>query len=129
MSTLYKEIPSLDLDHFRNGIPEQKNEFVDKLGKAWTEIGFVAVKNHGLDESTRNHLYRAVENFFALPDSIKAKYEDPKIQGQRGYIGKMKEHAKGFESPDLKEFYHIGQLFDPNDPDTFESVRLIFQKR
>ncbi len=118
MNALYNEIPSLDLNHYRNGSSEQKNEFVNQLGRAWTDIGFVAVKNHGLDEMTRQHLYDAVRQFFSLPDDVKVKYEDPKIQGQRGYISKMKEHAKGNESPDLKEFYHIGQMHDPDDPDT-----------
>jgi isopenicillin N synthase-like dioxygenase len=31
------------------------------------------------------------------------------IAGQRGYTGKGKEHAKGRNTGDLKEFYHIGQ--------------------
>jgi len=128
MNKLYDEIPSLDLDHFRNGDKNQKDHFVSQLGQAWTNIGFVALKNHGLEESTREHLYNAVQQFFQLPDDIKVKYEDPKIQGQRGYIGKMKEHAKGFDSPDLKEFYHIGQLIDPNDPDTRVYPQNIFPK-
>ncbi len=126
MDSLYDHIPSLDLNHFRKGSPEQKNEFVNQLGRAWNDIGFVAVKNHGLDEKIRQHLYDAVQQFFSLPDDVKVKYEDPKIQGQRGYISKMKEHAKGNDSPDLKEFYHIGQLFDPDDPDTVEYPANIF---
>ncbi|MCB2220440.1 MAG: isopenicillin N synthase family oxygenase [Bacteroidetes bacterium] len=118
MPLLYNKIPSLDLTQFTSGSEKQKSDFVEKLGKAWTNIGFVALKNHGLSEDDRQHLYNAVEQFFALPDEIKMKYEDPDVQGQRGYIGKMKEHAKGFDSPDLKEFYHIGQVLDPKDPDT-----------
>jgi isopenicillin N synthase-like dioxygenase len=118
MSLLYNEIPSIDLTQFTTGSEKQKSVFVENLGQAWTNIGFVAVKNHGLNENDRQHLYRAVQQFFALPDKTKKKYEDPQIQGQRGYIGKMKEHARGFLSPDLKEFYHIGQILDPNDPDT-----------
>ncbi len=126
MPLLYDEIPALNLDDFINGSPEQKDQFVERLGNAWTQIGFVAVRNHGLDDNDRQHLYRAVEQFFNLPDAIKQKYEDPEIQGQRGYIGKMKEHAKGFEAPDLKEFYHIGQKFDPDDPDTAAYPQNIF---
>lgn len=108
-TTLFTEIPSLDLKHFTNGTPAQKLDFVKQLGVAYTDIGFVAIKNHGLDENTQDHLYALVEQFFQLPDAVKQTYEDPKLKGQRGYIGKMKEHAKGRITPDLKEFFHIGQ--------------------
>jgi len=123
---LFEEIPSLDLNDFTSDDQDSKSEFVKKLGNAWTEIGFVAVKNHGLDEHDRAALYDSVKRFFMLNDQIKAKYEDPEIQGQRGYIGKMKEHAKGYDSPDLKEFYHIGQLPDPEDPDTLAYPQNVF---
>jgi isopenicillin N synthase-like dioxygenase len=38
------------------------------------------------------------------------------LHGQRGYISKNKESAKGKSVPDLKEFYHIGQTVKDNDP-------------
>jgi len=38
------------------------------------------------------------------------------LAGQRGYIGKGKEHAKGRNTGDLKEFYHIGQEVEGDDP-------------
>ena len=126
MKIPYNEIPSLDLASFVTGSPKQKNDFVGQLGRAWTEIGFVAIKNHGLDETTQQHLYKAVKQFFALPQEVKNKYENPELMGQRGYVGKMKEHAKGYNSPDLKEFFHIGQMHDPGDQDTDEYPRNIF---
>ena len=39
-------IPSVDFDEFLSGDAARKNEFVQNLGKAYEEIGFVAVKNH-----------------------------------------------------------------------------------
>jgi len=41
-------IPSVDLADFLSGDPVRKNDFVQKLGKAYEEVGFVAVKNHGV---------------------------------------------------------------------------------
>ena len=43
-----KMIPKLDLSHFTNGTAEQRNNFVNALGQAYEEIGFVAVRNHGI---------------------------------------------------------------------------------
>ena len=76
-TTLFEEIPSLDLAHFTQGSKQQKDEFVNQLGKAYTEIGFVAIKNHGLGDELQIKMYRAVESFFNLSDVAKAKYEYP----------------------------------------------------
>jgi isopenicillin N synthase-like dioxygenase len=107
---LYDQIPSLDLADFRAG-GERKAKFVKDLGNAFENIGFVAVKGHGLDETSQSKLYRAIQKFFALDEATKKKYERVELAGQRGYVSKGRETAKGHAVPDLKEFYHIGQEF------------------
>ena len=109
MEILFDEIPSLDLADFTAGSAEQKAAFVKKLGEAYQNIGFVAIKNHGLSKDLQDRLYNSIKAFFALPDETKIKYEKPEIGYQRGYTGKGKEHAKGRNTGDLKEFYHVGQ--------------------
>ena len=118
MEKLYDEIPSLDLADFLSGDEEKKNKFVQALGEAYNNIGFVAIKNHGLSDELTEQLYATIQKFFALSDDIKQKYEKPELAGQRGYISKGKEHAKGRNTGDLKEFYHIGQVKDAQDPTT-----------
>lgn len=111
------QIPSLDLADFTSGDPERKSRFVQDLGQAYNQIGFAAIKNHGLSEELTEKLYAAVKKFFALPEETKKKYEISGLSGQRGYTGKGKEHAKGRSTGDLKEFWHTGQMVDdPNDP-------------
>jgi isopenicillin N synthase-like dioxygenase len=112
---LYEEIPSLDLADFYSGDKQKKEKFVKALGDAYTNIGFVAVRNHFLTSEMQEDLYRAIKQFFALPDDVKKKYEDPALAGQRGYTGKGKEHAKGRNTGDLKEFYHVGQNLEGAD--------------
>lgn len=112
MEILFDEIPSLDLADFNSGTPEQKTAFVKKLGEAYQNIGFVAIKNHGLSKDLQDRLYNSIKEFFALPDEVKTQYEKPEIGFQRGYTGKGKEHAKGRNTGDLKEFYHVGQELD-----------------
>ena len=114
---LLEEIPSLDLADFRSGDPERKARFVQQLGEAYQNIGFIALKNHGLSDEQTQKLYADVKAFFALPDDAKQRYENPELAGQRGYISKGKEHAKGRNTGDLKEFYHVGQeVEDTTDP-------------
>ncbi|MGI9542293.1 MAG: isopenicillin N synthase family dioxygenase [Cyclobacteriaceae bacterium] len=113
---LYDEIPSLDLNDFLSGDPKRKQEFVRQVGEAYTNIGFLALRNHGLSDELTKSLYQAVQQFFEQPEELKVKYEIPELHGQRGYVGKGKEHAKGRTTGDLKEFYHVGQQVIDNDP-------------
>ncbi len=106
---LYDEVPSVDLKDFTSDNPRLKKNFVQNLGNAYKNIGFVAVKNHGLSDALTEKLYRSVKQFFTLSEATKKKYEIANIAGQRGYTSKGKEHAKGRTVGDLKEFYHIGQ--------------------
>ncbi|MFN8355035.1 MAG: 2-oxoglutarate and iron-dependent oxygenase domain-containing protein [Spirosomataceae bacterium] len=114
---LLDEIPSLDLADFTSGDPERKAAFVQALGNAFNNIGFVAIKNHGLTQEQTDELYAVVKDFFFSPDELKRKYDIPGIAGQRGYIGKGRETAKGFKVADLKEFYHVGQEREEGDND------------
>ncbi|BAU53535.1 isopenicillin N synthase family dioxygenase [Mucilaginibacter gotjawali] len=108
-------IPRLDLNDFVKGSDTLRKQFSDAIGKAFNETGFVTITNHGLDKNLIGKLYADVKMLFALPDSIKAKYEIAGLAGQRGYTGKQKETAKGFTAPDLKEFWQIGQTVTDDD--------------
>ena len=103
-------IPSVDLAEFLSGDPVRKAAFVQELGKAYEDVGFVAVKNHGVPDELIADLYKYVQEFFSLPSEQKRKYEIPGLAGQRGYTSFGKEHAKGSEAPDLKEFFQYGQV-------------------
>jgi isopenicillin N synthase-like dioxygenase len=106
---LFQEIPTVDLHDFASDRPLVKQNFVQTLGNTFENIGFVAVKNHGLTDAMSENLYYAVKQFFGLPEATKLTYEVSGIGGQRGYTAKGKEHAKGRSVGDLKEFYHVGQ--------------------
>jgi isopenicillin N synthase-like dioxygenase len=107
-------IPSVDLSEFLSEDPVRKNQFVQNIGKAYEEIGFVAVKNHGISDDLIADLYEYVQQFFSLPLEQKKQYEIKGLAGQRGYTSFGKEHAKGSEAPDLKEFFQFGQIARDN---------------
>ncbi len=109
-------IPTVDLAQFVGGSDEERAAFIRDLGKAYEEVGFVGVVNHGVDESRVNRFYDLVQAFFALPEEVKKRYEIAALFGQRGYTSFGREHAKGSDAPDLKEFYQIGQTLEEGDP-------------
>ena len=61
-----------------------------------------------------------LNSFFDLPIELKLKYADEALAGQRGYTGWGKEHAKGKNVGDLKEFWHFGQYVPDNLKSDFE---------
>lgn len=108
------KIPSVNLADFLSGDEQRKQKFVDEIGHAYENIGFVALKGHFLDDALVDDLYEEIRKFFELPTEVKQKYEIPGIGGQRGYVSFGKESAKGKKEGDLKEFWHFGQYVENN---------------
>jgi len=109
------KIPSVNLADFLSSDINKKNNFVESIGRAFEEIGFVALDGHFLDSDFNEKLYKEIRSFFDLPQEIKNKYEIPGISGQRGYVSFGKESAKGSKHGDLKEFWHFGQYVENDD--------------
>lgn len=108
-------IPSVDLSDFLSDDLIRKQKFVNEIGRAYEDIGFVALKGHFLSDELVDQLYKSVKEFFALPVEAKEKYEIEGIGGQRGYTSFGKEHAKDKKEGDLKEFWHFGQYVDESE--------------
>ena len=108
-------VPSVDLRDFLSDDPKLKQKFINEIGDAYENIGFVALKGHFLPNELIEKLYTEIKNFFNLPQEVKDSYEIEGIGGQRGYTSFGKEHAKGRKEGDLKEFWHFGQYVE-NDP-------------
>lgn len=104
-----RAIPLVDLSKFTGQDPQAQKEFVEELGKAFHEVGFVGIENHGIPKELIDGFYSKSRKFFALDEATKRKYEIAGLAGQRGYTSFGKEHAKQSDVADLKEFYQIGQ--------------------
>jgi isopenicillin N synthase-like dioxygenase len=102
-------IPVVSLKDFRSDSLDHQQAFASTIGKALEEIGFFAVVDHDVDANLIRNAYRVAQAFFELPEPIKLQYEDPKLNGQRGFTRFRREHAKDHAVPDLKEFWHMGR--------------------
>lgn len=110
------KIAVVDYHDYVSGDPQKREQFIKEFGDSFSNMGFAIVRNHGVSEELKAKLFEVSKAFFALPDEIKKSYEDEANHGQRGYISKNKESAKGKSVPDIKEFYHIGQTVTDSDP-------------
>lgn len=109
-------IPVVDLSQFTKGDAQQRAAFVDKIGKAFHEVGFVGVVKHGVPQKLVDDFYTTSKKFFGMDEASKRKYEIPGLAGQRGYTSFGKEHAKQSKVADLKEFYQFGQTVPADHP-------------
>ena len=129
MDNYLQTVPTLDLSKFTEGDADKMNEFSSELGNSFKKTGFAIIKNHGLTQDITKKLYATIQSFFQLDDDKKVKYYFPELYGQRGYVVKGQEHAKGSSKGDLKEFFHIGNPVISNpknvwpiEVDNFEEI-------
>ena len=106
-------LPELDLNAYQSGTMAQKTEFSLALKNSLIEFGFVIIKNQNIvSPEILSDAYSVLEDFYALPSAVKRQYT--KQGGQVGYTAFGTENAKGNTVPDLKEFWHIGQMDVPS---------------
>lgn len=101
-------IPELDFHDFAFGDGASKEFFVQELKNALSNIGFFALKNHGIPVQLIRDAYSQCDLFFDLPERDKLPYAQPDLHHQRGYTPFGTEHAKDQIAPDLKEFWQTG---------------------
>ena len=109
--TLSAGIPTVDAET----VEQDLAAFGRSLGKAWTETGFVAVVNHGIDASVIENCLATARDLFDLPTDAKMRYHIDGGSSQRGYTPFGVETAKYATIPDRKEFWHVGQEFGAAD--------------
>jgi len=83
--------------------------FARAMGESYTRYGFAIVREHGLDAAVIDRALGATKAFFALPEAMKRRYHVAGGAGQRGYVPFGVEAAKGADTVDLKEFWHVGR--------------------
>lgn len=113
--TRYTSVPELSLADWQTGSPAKREAFRDALFQGFKYFGFIILRDHGISEDLLNRAYQTSAAFFALPQADKLKY-DSGPGGQRGYTAYGREHAKGSQAADLKEFWHVGQEVADDSP-------------
>jgi isopenicillin N synthase-like dioxygenase len=101
-------IPVIDVDRVRP-IDEVAAEF----RAAAVDMGFLYVKNHGINPSVRAAAFDAVQRFFALP--LEAKERVPRTGGMdRGWEGLEKQRNDTASAPDYKESWNFSLRSRPS---------------
>ena len=105
----YTEVPTLSMKQYIDGSDTDRAEFVDALFDGLKYYGFIILKDHPVSTELLDKAYDLSKALFELPLETKENYISKVGGNQRGYTPFGKEHAKGNDAPDLKEFWHVGR--------------------
>jgi isopenicillin N synthase-like dioxygenase len=118
-------VPVIDIAPFRSGILETKAEVANRVAQACTDIGFLVISGHGVDDELIADMYRVTKEYFEGAPEAKLAVARPAAGQIRGYSGVEQEGLGLLEDepapPDLKESFDIGPLDVPTDDPYFRS--------
>ncbi|XP_046640742.1 uncharacterized protein LOC124326129 [Daphnia pulicaria] len=96
------EIPVVDLSN----MDLHKDRITNELDKAFSTVGFVYLKNHGIDQEKVDNLFKASRNFFQLPENVKKGYPRDR-ENFDGYTGRDQEILEDSSSHEVREAYDV----------------------
>lgn len=129
-ATSFSEIPIVDISALIDGSNPMK--VARQIGYVCENIGFLYIRNHGVDKQLIRDVYACAEAFFKLPDTQKNKLNIVHSgQTLRGYIPMYGENVDPQNTRDFKEGFDFGKdetrvspFFGPNlMPDQIEGFR------
>lgn len=89
----------------------------DALGRAFREIGFACVTNHGIPDALIDGTFAAAATFFALPDAAKSQLSIAHNPHNRGWAATGSERLDPTSGQiDRKQAFNVGLDLPPDDP-------------
>ena len=120
-----RAVPVIDLAPARAGDAAARRATAAAIDEACREIGFFAIRGHGVADAAVEALRDKAHDFFARPLGDKQAARHPVAGTNRGYHqvgGESLAAANDTEAPpDLKEFFHVGPV-DVRDESYYTSA-------
>ncbi len=111
--TVSEKIPVIDFALFREGDTSQRSAIAAEIYRACHEIGFMYLKNPGIDSDLITETFKRSQEFFNLTLAEKNKLAWSDKSSNRGYVGVGRERLDDSKPGDLKEAFNIGKEIDP----------------
>ncbi len=111
-------LPVIDVSGLVSNELSARARAAAQLGHACREIGFFYVVKHGIPESTRDAMFAAAREFFALPVAAKEQYSIKRSPHNRGYIALEGERLdEAAPRADYKEAFNVGLELAADHPE------------
>ncbi|WP_216595684.1 isopenicillin N synthase family oxygenase [Myxosarcina sp. GI1] len=108
-----EKIPIIDFALFTEGNKSRRSAIAAEIYLACQEIGFMYLKNPGIDSDLITETFKRSQKFFNLTLAEKNKLAWSDEFSNRGYVGVGRERLDDSKPGDLKEAYNIGKEIDP----------------
>ncbi|KAG7319813.1 hypothetical protein KOW79_016956 [Hemibagrus wyckioides] len=130
-------IPVVDFNVYKLGTSDVADKNLQELGKeiqkAFTEVGFVYLKNTGIDQKEVDRVMEISKKFFLLPEEQKRPFSRGSYanNGNHGWVSSETESLNPRRPGDLKEVFNTTSLHPdikwPSDGcDGFRDIKVDF---
>jgi isopenicillin N synthase-like dioxygenase len=90
---------------------------ISQVHTAFTDVGFLFIKNHGIDRDIIKNVFDISLKFFNAPLELKNKYSRKSNVSNDGYISLEGENIDPSKPSDLKEAFNVTSTNDCQFPD------------
>jgi isopenicillin N synthase-like dioxygenase len=126
------DFPVFDLAAFQAASPMEKQGLARRLDQICRETGFLAIGNHGVEQTVIANIWAAAKRFFAQPPAQKQRSGAPYKGYPYGYLGPGTEAlaaSRGVQTPpDLKESFNGGPLSIPANEADKDALEFCYAK-
>ncbi|KAM7449088.1 hypothetical protein ABFA07_003082 [Porites harrisoni] len=87
--------------------PESIQQLADEIHRAFSTMGFVYLKNHGIPQEKIDGIFKLSDDFFQLDDEAKQAYARPASGSDHGWVAFEREKVSADRPADYKEAFNI----------------------
>ena len=108
-------LPIVNVSGLRSPVIADRKDVGEELKDACLNYGFFYLTGHGVSSKLRVSVFERVQEFFALPTSVKEKINLANSSCNRGYEPLRGQTLEPGQPPDLKEGFYSGSEISEDD--------------
>jgi isopenicillin N synthase-like dioxygenase len=113
----FTDIPEIDLAPAWSGDAAARRALAEEIAEVCGRVGFMYIKNHGMDGADITGIFKTAEDFHNLPLDAKMEVSLTKNNHAQGYLHGMTKGTEKSIAENLQEAFQIRRPLADDDPD------------